>query len=67
MINKAKLRYHLEINQISQDELANVLGINPTTLYRKMNGLNDFYRHEILLIKEKLDLSVNEMNDIFFN
>ena len=66
MINKAKLRYHLEISQVSQDELANALGVNPTTLYRKMNGLNDFYRHEILLIKEKLDLSTDEMNDIFF-
>lgn len=67
MINKAKLRYFLEVRSVSQEELSNVLGINPTTLYRKMNGLNDFYRHEILLIKDKLSLTTDEMNDIFFS
>lgn len=31
----------------TQKEAAHVMGINPATLFRKMNGSSDFYRKEI--------------------
>lgn len=66
MIDSAKLKYHCEVKRITIEQLANKIGINPSTLNRKMKGETDFYRHEISLIKEILDLSIYEMLDIFF-
>lgn len=31
----------------TQQEAARIMGINPTTLFRKMKGISDFYRKEI--------------------
>lgn len=67
MIDKAKLKYFCQIRNITQERLSNELGINPTTLNRKMSGESDFFRHEIQQIKSILDLSTEEMISIFFN
>ncbi|WP_029502532.1 helix-turn-helix domain-containing protein [Lachnoclostridium phytofermentans] len=45
-------------------EVASFLGINPATLYRKMNGESDFYREEIQKLKEFLNLK--DPMEIFF-
>ena len=47
-------------------EVARVIGVNETTLYRKMNGSSDFNRNEIQLIRYALDLTDEEMKNIFF-
>ena len=31
----------------TQEDAARVMGIKPATLYRKMNGISDFFRNEI--------------------
>jgi len=31
----------------TQSDAARVMGMNPSTLYRKMTGVSDFYRSEI--------------------
>ena len=67
LINKPKLIYYCSINHKSLKELANELGISQVTLYRKLRGDSDFYRYEIIKIKEILRLSTEEINEIFFN
>lgn len=49
------------------DCLAREIGIGETTMRRKINQENsDFYVHETLMIKEKLELSLVDYLDIFF-
>lgn len=67
LINKAKLIYYCSIKQKSIRELSTDLGINEATFYRKIRGDSDFYRHEIIKIKDLLGLSIDETNEIFFD
>lgn len=48
------------------DDIAQIIGVNKVTLYRKMNGVSDFTRNEIQLIRHELALSADEVTDIFF-
>ncbi len=45
-------------------EVADFLGINPATLYRKMNGESDFFREEIQKLSEFL--MMDDPMTIFF-
>lgn len=47
-------------------EISVVMGCNEATLYRKMQGKSDFTRNEIQLIKQKLNLTSEEVELIFF-
>lgn len=51
---------------ITDQELSSLLGINQATLFRKKNGTSDFYRNEIKIIKEVLDLTDRDIDLIFF-
>jgi len=51
---------------ITDQELSSLLGINQATLFRKKNGTSDFYRNEIKVIKEVLDLTDRDIDLIFF-
>ncbi len=66
MLNRNKLRAKIIEKSFKMYEVANHLNISTTTLYRKMCGNSDFTRSEIQLIKEFLNLSVKDCNDIFF-
>lgn len=67
-INRAKLKYFCEIKSVSFKELSEHLGMHITTFYRKFNNENgDFTRNEILMIKQKLDLRNDEIQEIFFD
>jgi hypothetical protein len=46
--------------------VASELGINPATLYRKINGITEFTRMEIQLLRHTLKLSPGEADAIFF-
>lgn len=50
----------------STDEVAAAIGVNPATLYRKINGTSDFTRNEIQLIRHVLNLTTDEVEAIFF-
>lgn len=67
MFNKAKFNYYREIKSISLDEIAKTLGIHLSTLIRKINGDSDFYRHEIIIIRTLLELSPEQVEEIFFD
>lgn len=46
--------------------IATIIGRNEATLHRKMSGISDFTRNEIQLIKAALNLSTEEVDNIFF-
>lgn len=64
MFNKLKFLGKIKENGKTIQEVADFLGINPATLYRKMNGESDFYREEIQKLSEYLNLE--EPMEIFF-
>ena len=51
---------------LTNEEVAKRLSINQATYYRKKRGFSDFYREEIRIIADLLDLSSEEVNCIFF-
>lgn len=53
--------------EINNNKLAKLLGISESSLYRKINGVSDFTRNEIQIIRKELDLNDAEVMDIFFN
>lgn len=52
--------------KINSEYLANVLGINITTFYRKLNHESEFDRQEMSIIRMVLNLNKNDMDSIFF-
>ena len=47
-------------------ELSEKIGMNASTLYRKMHGISDFTRKEIQEIRDELGLDANTVDEIFF-
>ena len=66
-MNSKKLKIKLLEKEKSLEELANYIGCNIVTLYRKLNGESDFSRNEVQLIAIFLELSSAEVNSIFFD
>lgn len=52
--------------EVSKAEIAATIGCNESTLYRKINGQSDFTRNEIQMMRQKLNLTAEEMESIFF-
>ena len=50
----------------SNDDAAAALGIDTSTFSKKLNGISDFKRTEIELLRNFLKLSVKESEAIFF-
>ena len=48
------------------EDIAQELGVTPSTLYRKMDGKSDFYLNELKTIKKVLNLSFDDMKRLFF-
>ena len=66
MFNKNKLKGKIIECGYSMEQIAVFLGINPATLYRKMSQETEFTRNEIATLKTVLNLTLQEMDDIFF-
>lgn len=47
-------------------EFSEAVGIKRTALYRKLRGITEFDRSEIERIIAVLDLTADQVNDIFF-
>lgn len=50
----------------NDQKIAEAIGIDVSTFYRKKSGLSDFTREEIKRIKDTLDLSLDDVDRIFF-
>ena len=66
MLNVKKFRSVLILKGKTYKNIAELLNINVTTLYRKLNGESDFYRNEIDIIAKHLKLTLEEVEEIFF-
>ena len=64
MFDEIKFKRAVEDSGKSLQDIADLLGINLATLYRKMNGTSDFFRNEIYIICEELNLK--DPIEIFF-
>ena len=51
---------------LSVKDIANAVGCNEVTMYRKMKGESDFTRNEIQLIKQKTQMTSEDVERIFF-
>ena len=59
------LKYHAAKAGYSMAKLAAALGVNASTLSRKMRGETDFTRSEIVIIRKCLHLTLEEADAIF--
>lgn len=66
MFDRKKFRAKIIENGLTFRDVSAILGIKETTLYRKMSGKSDFTRNEIQLFREKLKLTAEETDSIFF-
>lgn len=65
-MNANKFKYFVAERGMTLNELADKIGMNNSTLYRKMNGISDFRRNEILECAKILKITEDELLDIFF-
>ena len=66
MFNKDHFQAKYIEHGLNAAAVAKIMGINPATLSRKMNGESDFTRNEIQLFRSELGLSAREIDYIFF-
>lgn len=64
--NYSKLRGRIREHNLTQEQLADAIGINKGTLSAKLNGQFDFTAAEMLSIGAALNISKNELGDYFF-
>ena len=65
-MNGDALLIKMSEKRFKMQDLASFLGVNLSTLYRKLNGLSDFTRIEIQNISSYLSLTRDEIFEIFF-
>lgn len=51
---------------VSVEEIAKEMGLNPVTVYRKFDGKSDFTVSELIVVKRLLHLSMTDFYSIFF-
>ena len=67
MVNIRKLRAKLVEKDISVIELASIIGIDKSTVYRKLyNSGESFTVSDVEKIAKALSLTCEDINDIFF-
>ena len=64
MFDEKKFRAQAVLNGLTMRQIADELGIDVSTLYRKMKGESDFYRYEIQ--KLCILLNLEDPASIFF-
>lgn len=67
MVDVPKLKGKIVERNTTQEELANKIGIDKSTFYRKMKQNGNFSIKEVNLIVSALNLSKDEAMSIFFS
>nr|DAI40689.1 MAG TPA: Transcriptional repressor, TetR family Alpha Protein, Transcriptional Repressor [Caudoviricetes sp.]DAM32200.1 MAG TPA: Transcriptional repressor, TetR family Alpha Protein, Transcriptional Repressor [Caudoviricetes sp.]DAY00483.1 MAG TPA: Transcriptional repressor, TetR family Alpha Protein, Transcriptional Repressor [Caudoviricetes sp.] len=65
-MNRNLLEAKLKEKGSNVAEISKIIGVEPSTFYRKLSGQSDFFRKEIEKIVKYLNLSIDEMEKIFF-
>ncbi len=66
MFNRNLFRAKVVAMGMTLEEVARRMGINPSTLDRKMSGNSDFTRSEIQSLRKMLTMTADECDSIFF-
>ena len=66
-MNSALFKYYVARAGLTLAKVSETLGIDASTLHRKINGITDFTRAEILFLRQCLHLSLEESERLFFN
>lgn len=64
MFNRRLFKAQVALKGKTMRSVAKELGVDEATLYRKMSGESDFFRHEVQILCEFLDIA--NPTDIFF-
>ena len=67
MIQKNILKSKLSLKEKTQKDLAKALGLSKVSLSKKVNGLLRFSLPEVKKVKDYLDLTNDEVVEIFIN
>lgn len=67
MTNTFLLEEHLDRKGYKKGFIAKTLGITPNALRRKMTNKSEFKSSEVKALSELLDLTFEEIREIFFN
>lgn len=65
-IDKRLLLSEIKLMGTTVKDMCSAIGITPPSFYRKLNGRSDFYRDEIIAIRDYLNLSEEKTRLIFF-
>lgn len=66
MFDRRRLKAAMALAGVTATELAEAIGINSSTLYRKINADGDFTREEITKIASFLKIGAEQVRAIFF-
>ena len=67
MIQKNILKLKLSLKEKTQKDLAKALGLSKVSVSKKVNGLLRFSLPEVKKVKDYLDLTNDEVVEIFIN
>lgn len=67
ILNEKEFRKMLIDKDISANKLAEDIGLTHQTMSLKIKGLREFKRNEIQAIKDRLDLTMDEVEQIFLS
>ena len=67
MVKLNNLKARMAELEMGMEEFAKAVDIHVSTLYRKMRAPEDFYLRELRKIKAALQLSPEQMAEIFFD
>ena len=67
MIQKNILKSKLSLKEKTQKDLAKALGLSKVSVSKKVNGLLRFSLPEVKKVKDYLDLTNDEVVEIFIN
>ena len=67
MIQKNILKSKMILQEKTQSEMAKVLGLSLVSVSKKINGVIKFNLEEVKKIKEYLNLTDDEINQIFLS
>ena len=66
-MKQERLKGKMVEHSLRDQDMAKLLGIDSSTFYRKKNGVTEFTREEIKIMKNLLNLSADEIDSIFFD
>lgn len=66
-MNDTELKVEMLRNKVNRTQLAEKLNITKSALSKKINGVSEFSRKDIRIVKEVLKLTPQRVDEIFFN